>query len=68
VLLVFTGACGALVLLKSGWLAALTRWAYTGFDLGLTLVALVSVATLLLRLGASGLVETRIGKAQPATT
>jgi hypothetical protein len=51
VLLVITGACGGLVLLKLGFLATLTRWAYTGFDLGLTLLALLSVITLLLRLG-----------------
>lgn len=51
VLLIFTGACGGLVLLKPGFLAALTRLAYTGFDLGLALLALASVITMLWRLG-----------------
>jgi hypothetical protein len=46
------GACGGLVLLKLNFLATLTRWAYTGFDLGLTLLALVSGLTLLVRLSA----------------
>jgi len=50
--LVVTGACGGLVLLKLGFLATLTRWAYTGFDLGLTLLALASILTLLVRLSA----------------
>jgi hypothetical protein len=67
VLLVLTGACGALVLLKFGWLATLTRWAYTGFDLGLTLLALVSVITLLLRLGRPAAPNAGIGQIQPAT-
>lgn len=49
-LLIFTGACGALILLKLGWLDTVTRFAYTGFDLGLTLLALICVVTLLLRL------------------
>lgn len=49
--LVLTGACGGLVLLKPAWLATLTRWAYTGFDIGLTLVTLLSVVAVLLRLG-----------------
>jgi hypothetical protein len=51
VLLIFTGACGGLVLLKPGFLAALTRLAYTGFDLGLALLALASIITMLWRLG-----------------
>ncbi|MHC1769292.1 MAG: multiheme c-type cytochrome [Verrucomicrobiia bacterium] len=53
-LLLLAGVCGALVLLKFGWLAALTRWAYTGFDLGLALLALGSVLTLVLRLARGG--------------
>ena len=68
VLLVWTGGCGALMLLKVSWLTTLTRWGYTGFDLGLTLLALVSVITLLLRLGAPGPTEAGIGKVQPVTT
>ncbi|MDH7504408.1 MAG: hypothetical protein QHJ82_17070 [Verrucomicrobiota bacterium] len=50
-LLIFTSACGVLILLKLGWLGTLTRLAYTGLDLGLTLLALICVVTLLLRLG-----------------
>lgn len=46
-LLLFTGACGALVLLKLDFVATLTRWAYTGFDLGLLLVAAASALGLL---------------------
>jgi hypothetical protein len=68
VLLLWTGVCGALVLLKVGWLATLTRWAYTGFDLGLTLLALVSAITLLLRLGKPVAPEAGMGQPQPATT
>jgi hypothetical protein len=68
VLLVFTGACGGLVLVKPGFLATLTRWAYTGFDLGLTLLALVSVITLLLRLGKPVAPEAGMGQPRPATT
>jgi hypothetical protein len=67
VLLVLTGACGALVLLKLGWLATLTRWAYTGFDLGLVLLALVSVLTLVLRLGKPGAPQSTVGQTKPAT-
>jgi hypothetical protein len=66
-LLVLTGACGALVLLKLGWLATFTRWAYTGFDLGLTLLALTSVITLLLRLGKPVAPEAASGQPQPGT-
>lgn len=40
VLIVFTGLCGGLVLLKLSWLDPLTRLAYTGFDLGLLLLTL----------------------------
>ena len=50
VLIVFTGLCGGLVLLKISWLNALTRLAYTGFDLGLLLLALVAAVDLLRRL------------------
>jgi hypothetical protein len=66
-LLVLTGLCGALVLFKLGWLAALTRWAYTGFDLGLALLALVSVITLVLRLGKPAAPEASLGQTRPAT-
>jgi hypothetical protein len=52
VFLILTGACGALVLLKLDWIETLTRWAYSGFDLGLALLALLSVITLLVHLGA----------------
>lgn len=67
VLLIFTGACGALMLLKLGFLAAPTRLAYTGFDLGLTLVALVSVIALLLRLGKPIGTVAGAEQSQPAT-
>jgi len=63
-LLVFTGGCGALMLVKLDALATLTRWAYTGFDLGLTLVALVSVVALLWRVGRP---DTPRSNAQPPT-
>ena len=66
VLLVFTGACGGVVLLKLRFLDPLTRWAYTGFDLGLTLLALVSVVTLLLQLGAPAAPEAGKAQTQPA--
>jgi len=66
-LLVLTGICGALVLLKPGWLADVTRWAYTGFDLGLALLALVSVITLVLRLGKPAAPEVSLGQTKPAT-
>jgi hypothetical protein len=52
-MLCITGACGALMLMKLTWLSTLTRLAYTGFDLGLTLLALLAVLTLLLRLGST---------------
>ncbi|MHB1307147.1 MAG: hypothetical protein ACYDC1_18060 [Limisphaerales bacterium] len=68
VLLVWNGACGVLVLLKLGWLATLTRWAYTGFDLGLTLLTLVSVIMLLWRLGRPAAPNAGIDLIQPATT
>ena len=67
VLLVLTGVCGALVLLKLGWLTTLTRWAYTGFDLGLALLALVAVVTLILRLGKPAAPEASLGLTKPAT-
>jgi hypothetical protein len=66
VLLVFTGACGGVVLVKLRFLDPLTRWAYTGFDLGLTLLALVSVVTLLLQLGAPAAPEAGKAQTQPA--
>jgi len=68
VLLVWTGICGMLVLLKLDWLGGLTRWAYTGFDLGLTMLALVSVMTLILRLGKPAALEASPGQTKPATT
>ena len=67
-LLVATGACGGLVLVKSYLLVTLTRWAYTGFDLGLVLVALVSVVTLLLRLGRPFAAEAREQQPEPLTS
>lgn len=67
-LVVFTAACGALVLLKPGWLATLTRWAYTGFDVGLVLLALVSVLVLLGRLGRAPMSGARFAQPQPAMT
>ncbi|HAK95992.1 MAG TPA: hypothetical protein DCM87_13625 [Planctomycetes bacterium] len=60
-LLAATGLCGALVLVKLDWLAALTRWAYTGFDLGLTLLALASVAILVSRLCTLGPAAAKAG-------
>lgn len=66
-LLVVTGLCGVLVLFKLGWLAALTRWAYTGFDLGLALLALISVITLVVRLGKPAVSEASLGQTTPAT-
>jgi hypothetical protein len=45
-LIVFTGFCGGLVLLQLTWLETVTRFAYTGFDLGLLLLALMIVADL----------------------
>jgi hypothetical protein len=67
-LLVITGGCGALVLMKLGFLAALTRWAYTGFDLGVTLLAIVSAVTLLLRLGKSAKPDAGAGESLLAST
>ena len=67
-LLVITGACGGLVLLKLGFLATLTRWAYTGFDLGLMLLALLSVITLLLRLGQPAAAAASERQTQPTAT
>jgi nitrate/TMAO reductase-like tetraheme cytochrome c subunit len=49
-LIVFTGLCGGLVLLRIGWLEALTRLAYTGFDVGLFLLLLVAAMDLVRRL------------------
>lgn len=49
-LLAFTGISGGLVLLKPPALAGLTRWAYTGFDLGTALLALGCVVLLVFRL------------------
>lgn len=49
--LVCGGACGALMLWRPEFAAGLVRWAYTGFDLGLTLLALLSSLVLLWRLG-----------------
>ncbi|MBN1444263.1 MAG: hypothetical protein JXA90_16240, partial [Planctomycetes bacterium] len=49
-LILFTGLCGALVLLRWSWLETLTRLAYTGFDLGLLLLTAVSAADLARRL------------------
>lgn len=66
-LLVATGACGALVLLKVGWLVTLTRWAYSGFDLGLVLVALLAAGALLARIGAGTLPVTNSASPRPAT-
>lgn len=68
VLLLWTGVCGALMLVKFDWLTTLTRWSYTGFDVGLTLVLLVSVIALLLRLAVTVPAEPGIGKGQPVTT
>jgi hypothetical protein len=65
-LLVITGVCGALVLLKFSWLVTLTRWAYTGFDVGVTLVALVSVIALLARLGRPVALPPNLRQPQPA--
>jgi len=50
VLIVWSGACGALMILKIGWLETLTRLAYTGFDLGLTFLALACALLLAARL------------------
>jgi len=50
VLVVLTGACGILMLLKAGWLEQVTRLSYTGFDLGLAAIALVCGLEMLLRL------------------
>jgi hypothetical protein len=45
-MLVFTGACGALILLKAQWLDFVIRPAYTGLDLGLTVLAVLCLLTL----------------------
>ncbi len=66
VFIVFTGLCGALVLLKPGWLATLTRLAYTGFDVGLLLLTAVSAMDLMRRLaGLPCEAAASVGKAQP---
>jgi hypothetical protein len=44
--------CGILMLLRGPWIEWLSRFAYTGFDLGLTLMTAVSVALVLLLLAA----------------
>lgn len=44
--LVFTGACGALILLKAQWLQFVVRPAYTGLDLGLTALAILCLLML----------------------
>lgn len=49
ILILFTVLCGSLVLVKIPGLNALTRLAYTGFDLGLLLLALVAAIELLRR-------------------
>ena len=66
-LLVLTGVCGGLLLLKLVWLETLTRWAYTGFDLGLTLLALIAVITLVLRVGKPAEPAPDQQQTQPAT-
>jgi len=49
--LVFTGACGGLILLKPSPLRSLVGPAYTGLDLGLVVVAMLCVLTLFRDLG-----------------
>jgi hypothetical protein len=49
-LILFTGLCGGLVLLRIGWIESLTRLAYTGFDIGLFLLILVAAIDLIRRL------------------
>ena len=44
--------CGILMLLRGSWIEWLSRFAYTGFDLGLTLMAAVSVILVLMLLAA----------------
>jgi hypothetical protein len=45
-----TAVCGLLMLLRAGWLERWTRFSYTGFDLGLALMALLGCILLWLRL------------------
>jgi hypothetical protein len=52
VLTVIVVICGILMLLRGSWIEWLSRFAYTGFDLGLTLMTAVSVALVLLLLAA----------------
>jgi hypothetical protein len=49
-LIVWTGLCGALILAQPGWLEALVRLTYTGFDGGVLLLALVVAIDLACRL------------------
>ncbi|MGB9623267.1 MAG: multiheme c-type cytochrome [Phycisphaerae bacterium] len=51
--LVFTSGCGALILLKVEWLQLAVRPAYTGLDLGLTVLSALSLLTLVRELAAS---------------
>jgi hypothetical protein len=46
-LLVITAVCGVLMLVRFAWLEPVSRVAYTGFDLGLTALALVSAVALI---------------------
>ncbi len=49
-LIVFTGLCGGLMLVKLSWFETLVRFAYTGFDVGLFLLILVAAVDLIRRL------------------
>lgn len=44
--LVFTAACGGLILLNPGWLQLVVKPAYTGLDLGLVLLAMTCLVAL----------------------
>jgi hypothetical protein len=44
--------CGVLMVFRASWIESLSRFAYTGFDLGLTLMTAVSVILALLLLAA----------------
>jgi hypothetical protein len=58
-LVILTGVCGVLMVLRFNWLDAVNRLAYTGFDLGLTLLAAGTAVTLAARLTQSQ-ADTRI--------
>ncbi len=50
VFIVISALCGGLMILDAGWLERVTRYAYTGFDVSVVMIALISVAHALLRI------------------